>query len=291
MPELNEMKPQKTAGFVNSHKDNSKGNRRRIAEEEKELQELMKGTSPEEEEVEPVAAVEEDDSELSREEKSFKVRYGDIRRHMTETEAKWKEKYEALENRLNNSSITPPKSDEDIAAWAEKYPDVAGIVETIAAKKAQELFAKAEARLEQYDQAQYDTVRTKAENKIRESHPDFDQLREADEFHDWVEEQPKWVQNALYENSDDAPSVTRIIDLYKADKGLTKTDYAAKRKAAAATVGKGSRANVDAADAGGTIRESQVAKMSDKEFEKRADEINLAMRSGKFVYDISGSAR
>jgi hypothetical protein len=31
--------------------------------------------------------------------------------------------------------------------------------------------------------------------------------------------------------------------------------------------------------------------MSDKEFEKRADEINVAMRTGKFVYDISGSAR
>jgi len=39
------------------------------------------------------------------------------------------------------------------------------------------------------------------------------------------------------------------------------------------------------------IRESEIAKMSDKEFEERSDEINAAMRSGKFVYDVTGSAR
>jgi hypothetical protein len=31
-----------------------------------------------------------------------------------------------------------PKSEQDIEAWAKKYPDVAGIVEAIADKKAQE---------------------------------------------------------------------------------------------------------------------------------------------------------
>jgi len=31
--------------------------------------------------------------------------------------------------------------------------------------------------------------------------------------------------------------------------------------------------------------------MSAKEFEERNDEINIAIRSGKFVYDMSGNAR
>ena len=35
------------------------------------------------------------------------------------------------------------------------------------------------------------------------------------------------------------------------------------------------------------IRESQVAKMSMKEYEKRAEEIMEAQRSGKFIYDMS----
>jgi hypothetical protein len=39
------------------------------------------------------------------------------------------------------------------------------------------------------------------------------------------------------------------------------------------------------------LRESQVDKMSAQEYEKHADEIMDAIRSGKFIYDLSGSAR
>ena len=60
----------------------------------------------------------------------------------------------------------------------------------------------------------------KAEVELMRIHPDFDQIRESDDFHNWAEEQPKWVQNALYENQEDAKSA-RAIDLYKVDRGIT----------------------------------------------------------------------
>jgi hypothetical protein len=192
---------------------------------------------------------------------------------------------------MKKEAVTPPKSDEDIEEWAKQYPDVAGIVETIAAKKAQEMFSKADARLKELDEAQSEAQRVKAENQIRKSHEDFDELRASDEFHNWAEEQPKWVQDALYENADDPASVVRVIDLYKVDKGLTKTAKKAKAKDAASTVTKRSKTSVDVDDANDVIRESDVAKMSDKEFEAKSEEINKAIRSGKFVYDVSGSAR
>ena len=56
-------------------------------------------------------------------------------------------------------------------------------------------------------------------------------------------------------------------------------------------VSKTSKTKVDADDADGQIRESEVAKMSAKDFETNMDEINKAMRNGKFIYDISGNAR
>ena len=289
MPQLDtEVRPEKKVGFVDSTYNK---NRQRIEQEEKEIEELMKETSEETEKVKAEEVSEEDDTKLSGEEKSFKKRYGDLRRHMNEKEKSWKDKFEALENRLSDEVIAPPKSDEDIAAWAEKYPDVAGIVETIAQKKAQELFNKTENRIEELNEAQSETARIKNENIIRETHSDFDQLREADEFHNWVDEQPKWIQNALYENADDAASVVRVIDLYKVDKGLTTKDKKAKSKAAASMVSKGSKAKVDADDSSNSIRESDVAKMSNSEFEKKSEEITQAMRSGKFIYDVSGSAR
>ena len=291
MPELQTMESPKTAGFVNSNHNNR--NRRRIEEDEKEIQEL-EGKTQEEEEVAVEATEEEsevEDKNLSREEKSFKKRYGDVRRHMQQKEKEWESKFTALEARLGQENIRPPKSDEDIETWAAEFPDVASIVETIAAKKAQEMFNKAEDRLQRLDAKEAEMSRSSAEQDIRKAHPDFDKLREADDFHDWVDEQPKWVQDALYENSDDAASVVRVIDLYKVDNGMTKSDYAAKRKAAAGTVKKGSKANIDAEETTGSFSESQVAKMSAQEYEKQEEAITNAIRSGKFNYDLSGNAR
>jgi hypothetical protein len=154
------------------------------------------------------------------------------------------------------------------------------------------MFKKADERLQEFDKVQYEAVRTRAENKIREAHPDFDKLRDSDAFHNWAEEQPKWVQDALYENADDAPSVIRVIDLYKVDKGLTTQDKKRKAKDAASVVSpKSNRADVDPDDSSSYIKESDVAKMSNQEFEANSDAINTAIRSGKFVYDISGKAR
>ena len=291
MPELQTMETPKTAGFVNPNHNNR--NRRRIEEDEKEIQEL-EGKPQEEEEVAVEATEEEpevEDKNLSREEKSFKKRYGDVRRHMQQKEKEWESKFTALEARLGQENIRPPKSDEDIETWAAEFPDVASIVETIAAKKAQEMFNKAEDRLQKLDAKEAEMSRSSAEQDIRTSHPDFDKLREADDFHDWVDDQPKWVQDALYENSDDAASVIRVIDLYKVDNGMTKSDYAAKRKAAAGTVKKASKAKIDAEETAGSFTESQIAKMSAQEYEKQEEEITNAIRTGKFIYDLSGNAR
>lgn len=303
MPELTEVEPKKSAGFVDRGYNHER-KRKRLEEEEAEIARLeaeARGEQPpqqeeeasEEQEVQTESTEEtvEDDSNLSREEKSFKKRYGDLRRHLSQKEKEWEEKLESLEKRMKGENIVPPKSDEDIEQWAKEYPDVAGIVETIAAKKAQEMFKKAEDRLAQLDEIQMETTRKSAEAKIREKHPDFDDLRQADEFHDWADEQPKWVKDAIYENADDPASVVRVIDLYKVDKGLTKDDKKSNKKAAASLVSKGSRTKVDAEDASGQIRESEVAKMSAKEFEQREEEITKAMRTGKFVYDLSGNAR
>ncbi len=291
MPELQTMETPKTAGFLNPNHNNR--NRKRIEEDEKEIQEL-EGKTQEEEEVAVEATEEEpevEDKNLSREEKSFKKRYGDVRRHMQQKEKDWEEKFAALEARLGQENIRPPKSDEDIETWAAEYPDVASIVETIAAKKAQEMFNKAEDRLQRLDAKEAEMSRSSAEQDIRKAHPDFDKLREADEFHDWVDDQPKWVQDALYENSDDAASVIRVIDLYKVDNGMTKSDYAAKRKAAAGTVKKASKASVDAEDTSGSFKESDIARMSAQEYEKQEEAITKAIQSGKFIYDLSGNAR
>ena len=127
--------------------------------------------------------------------------------------------------------------------------------------------------------------REKAEAQLMAMHPDFMEIRESDEFHEWAAKQPKVVQDALYENSEDAKSVGVAIDLYKAQNNITTAKPS--NKAAAASVKSKSRTTVNADDSKGVWKESTVAKMSDKDFEKHHEEIHEAQKSGKFIYDLS----
>ena len=296
-PELTTMEKPKTAGFVDSNYRNA--NARRIAEEEAEMAKFdaaqQEGGEPQEEqeETESVAKEQQVDAKEPEtgEERTYKKRYDDIRKLQSNTAAELKAIKAQLENAKEQGIVRPPKSDEDIQAWADKYPDVAAIVETIAEKKAQEKFSVAEDRLRQIDEMSEEANRSKSMDVIRDSHSDFDDLKESDEFHDWAGEQPKWVQDALYENQDDPRSVVRVIDLYKGDKGLdTKSRKKSTKEAASAVVTKRST-KPSQADTEVTFTESQIGKMSMKDFEKHQDAIMEAQRTGKFVYDLSGGAR
>ena len=290
----------KDAGFVNRGYNHSK-REAALAKEEAEIKALeaeIRGEAPKaEKEAEKVPAekvekketevveTEVEDEKLSREEQTFKKRYGDLRAHMAKKEKEWEAKAAPAD------SVRMPTSDEDLEAWATKYPDIASIVETIATKKAQEKFSQADARFQEMDELQTEATRVKSEMAIRKAHDDFDELRESDKFHDWVEEQPKVVQDALYINSDDPASVIRVLDLYKVDNGLTASARKEDAKAAAGTVAKRTRTTPVDDEAGQKMMESTVSKMTDKQFEDSYDKIQEAMQSGNFVYDVTGSAR
>jgi len=262
----------------------------RIKREEEELEQLIKEQNGEVEE--PV--LEEEAEPANAEERTFKKRYSDLRRHQQKQAEELKKEIDELKRQLSTAAqkeMKLPKSDEDIEEWAKEYPDVAQIVETIAMKKAAEQASVLEDRMKAIDEMQQSASKEKAEAELIRLHPDFSEIRDSDDFHDWADEQPKWVQDALYENSDDPASVVRVIDLYKSDKGMTKSAKKIKSKEAASVVNKRSKTSIDASESEGTIKESDVAKMSDKAFEKNQEEITQAMRSGKFIYDISGKAR
>ena len=284
-----------TKVYVDSNFSHSR-NRKRIEADEKELEELMgKSRTPEEEQEEKqevvVKAQESEPEPTDPEEKSFKKRYGDLRRHLSEKEKEWEAKLEELKNSNSGTRVLPPKSDEDIAAWARKYPDVAAIVETIATKKADEKLSQYKSKFDEYEKLSYDASRNKAMDAIRQAHSDFDALRKSDEFHNWAEEQPKWVQDALYENEEDARAVIRVLDLYKVDKGMTPSARKEKTKEAASLVTSKNKANMDFENDGEKILESRVAKMSMDEYAKNEKKIMEAIRKGNFVYDLSGGAR
>lgn len=300
MPELETVEKQKTAGFV-SHRPNK--NEERIRKDEEELEALEKaarGETGEEEEETKATGVDEgnetkgetEEKELKGEERTYKKRYGDLRRHQQKVEKELKERIDELQAQLSakKDGIVLPKSDEDIEAWMKKYPDVAGIVTALVAKESDKRWNTAKSDLEEIRKGQTEGKLEKARREIIKAHEDFEQIEQDDAFHDWVDEQPAWIANALYENSDEPKAVIRVLDLYKADtSGLTPKQK--KEREAASNVSVRSKNNPDPAKEKGKIYESDVKKMSSAEYEKREEEILEAIAKGNFVYDISAGAR
>jgi len=266
--------------------------RERVEEDEAELQQMLEERSGEEKAAEVQAK--EDAVPDTAEERSYKKRYADLRRGSQKAKEDLEDRINKLESQLKQSTeqeMRLPKSDEDIDAWANKYPDVAAIVETIAIKKAREQQAGLEDKVKEIDAMRETASRERAEVELLKVHPDFGEIRDSDEFHNWAEEQPKWVQDALYENDNDARSASRAIDLYKADMNIATKKPSNNKDAAKSVNTRNSRTKPDATSNNNKMSESTVNKMSSKEYEKHQDEIMEAIRGGNFIYDISGSAR
>lgn len=221
---------------------------------------------------------------------SWEKRYGDLRRHTQQQMAEKDRKLQEMQRQLEQAAkgqIKFPKTDEEIDAWSKKYPEVAKIVDTIARKRANEALEEGEKRLGHLKDLETKLTRKDAEQQLLKLHPDFPQIRQRRDFHDWVALQPQHIQDSLYKNNTDAYSAARSIDLYKADMQRQKRQDP---KTAAKAVGRTTTAQPPV---GGKARfkESDVARMSDQEYEKYEDQILEAMRSGNFTYDLTGGAR
>ena len=267
----------------------------RIKKDEEELELLKKQAIGETEEPIVEEKTEDEEKPKNAEEKTFKKRYGDLRRHSQEKEKQFQKQLDDLKAQLEKATkkeIKLPKTEAEIEEWAKEYPDVAGIVETIAIKKAKEQSDALELRIKEIDELNARTTKERAEVELLRIHPDFAEIRESDDFHEWADEQPKWVQDALYENSEDARSAARAIDLYKSDRNIGKKEKVDSSKEAAKAVSTKTQKTVpDADNKNSVIRESDVQRMSADEYDANSDTIMEAIRSGNFVYDISGSAR
>jgi len=173
-----EMQSPKKVAFANRKYTNEE--KRKM--EEEELEQLMKEQRGE---VEETTEEPQEAEPTNAEEKTFKKRYSDLRRHQQQQAEEFKKEIEALKSQLSQATkkeMKLPKSDEDIEQWAADYPDVAAIVETIAMKKAREQAAALEDRMKVIDEMQTSATKEKAEAELMRLHPDFGEIRDSDDF-------------------------------------------------------------------------------------------------------------
>ena len=219
------------------------------------------------------------------EDRVFKKRYDDLKKHYDSTINKHKEELQSLRTQLESSSkqFVPPKSTEELAAWRKEYPDVYDMVETIAMNKATTQTADLETKYKDLKLQQEQIAKEKAEVELLKFHPDFNEIRANDDFHAWAEQQDPTIQGWLYENTANSKLAARAIDLYKADRNISKVKKEEKdtKKEAAKAISKTKKANDSDIPKKKIWTTSEISKLKPHQFEKFEEEIDLARLEGR----------
>ena len=220
------------------------------------------------------------------EDRVFKKRYDDLKKHYDSTLNKHKEEVRTLRSQLESSTkqFVPPKSKEELEAWRKEYPDVYDMVETIAMNKATTQTADLEDKYKNLQLQQEQIAKEKAEVELLKLHPDFNEIRQKDEFHNWAANQDPTIQGWLYENTSNAKLAARAIDLYKMDNGqskLTKKEEKDVKKEAAKAISKTRKSTESDIPKKKVWTTSEISKLKPHEFEKHEKDIDLARLEGR----------
>ena len=219
------------------------------------------------------------------EDRVFKKRYDDLKKHYDSTLNKHKEELSSLRTQLESSTkqFVPPKSKDELEAWRKEYPDVYDMVSTIAMNKATTQTADLENKYKDLQLQQEQIAKEKAEVELLKLHPDFNDIRANDDFHEWADQQDPTIQGWLYENTSNSKLASRAIDLYKADRGISKAkkqDSDLKKEAAKA-ISKTKKSTDTDIPKKKIWTTSEISKLKPHQFEKFEKEIDLARLEGR----------
>ena len=218
----------------------------------------------------------------------FKKRYDDLKSHYDRTLAENKQKVEELEAKLSvaqQPQFKPTKTDDELKNFKDKYPDVYGVVETVAHKQANAQVEGLQSEISKLRERETELVTQSAYKELTNAHPDFTELKDAPEFLDWLQTQPPSIADGVTKNNTDSKWAIRVIDLYKADAGISKSKTKSKSAADAVTRTSSKNVNVENKDGKKVWKSSEILKLKPWEYAKVEQEIDTALREGRVVRD------
>ena len=216
----------------------------------------------------------------------YKKRYDDLKKHYDSKLNEFKVREQELLNEAANNrpAYQAPKTEEELEEFKTKYPDVFEVVETVAHMQSESKAKVLEERLSQLQEREAQMLRQSAEERLMEKHPDFNEIRNSDDFHAWAKEQPQSIQDWIYDNSDNPDLASRALDLFKKDLGIEaapKKTTSKKTKSAADMVSTKTTSVEPKSEK--VWSEREIAAMSMDEFDKHEAEISEAMQQGRIV--------
>lgn len=239
----------------------------------------------------------------TEEEKVFKKRYADLRRHEQDQKRKYDTEIADLKRQLTDAtrqSMRLPAHDEELEAWVKEFPDVARIVETIAIKRANDVLSQADARIKQVEERERQTAKQSAMAQLQARHPDLQQLQNDPAFHQWVKSRSRAFQHSVYE-SDEWEACADAIDAYKAahklqedaskrSPGRPRKEEALEITQPVSTPTSRPTTNPGRSDGKRVYRASEIARMRPREFEAAEADLEAAKKEGRIINDLSKGA-
>jgi len=218
----------------------------------------------------------------------YKKRYDDLKKHYDSKLNEFKSREQELmdEATSNRPAYQTPKSPEELEKFREEYPDVYEVVETVAHMQSESKAKVLEERLSKLQERETELIRQSAEERLMERHPDFEDIKNSDDFHTWAKEQPSDIQKWIYENTSDANLASRALDLFKKDFGIdlpkTKSSSNKPTKGSAADMVSTKTTSVDPQQEK-VWSEKEIAAMSMAEYDKYESAINDAWQEGRIT--------
>ena len=217
----------------------------------------------------------------------YKKRYDDLKRYYDRKLGDWNAKEGDLKAQLqaNRPKYTPPKSEEELKVFKEEYPDIYGVVETVSHLQSRNEMTSLQEEVEALKKKNDTLAAREAQLELSKLHPDFNDIKESDDFHNWADEQPMEIKSWIYENNNNGKLAARAVDLYKKDRGLgldKKTTTERKQPNVGADLLVKTKEQIGQPTGGQqTFNVSDIKNMSDAEFEQYEKDIVTAQREGR----------
>ena len=216
---------------------------------------------------------------------NYKKRYDDLNTHYDSRLNEFKAREQELiqEAVSNRPEYKAPKSAEELEKFKNEYPDVYEVVESVAHMQSENQVAELQTRLDAMQGRETEILKREAEKDLREKHPDFDEIRNSDEFQEWADLQPESIKDWIFNDPSDANLASRALDLFKKDIGLEQPKSNSKQtKQSAADMISTKTTSVDT-NQQRVWSEREIAAMSVAEFDKYESEISDAMQEGRII--------
>jgi len=242
---------------------------------------------PKQQQATPEAAP-EDEAESPQKRTNYKKRYDDLKKHYDQRISEFKQREQELQAAAieRQPAYAPPKSTEELNEFREQYPDLYETVESVAYQKSEEQMQALQQKMSVLEEREANIQRREAEEALKSRHPDFEDIRGDESFHNWAQEQPEQIQGWIYNNPDNVTLAIKAIDLYKMENGITtKTKAKAKQsqpKSSAADFVSTKTTAVDVKEPK-IWTEREIAALSISQFDKYESEIDEAIMEGRVI--------